>query len=106
MNKIIIFKINVTFAFNLLFIGAYNYGYEVGPNGQFHHETRGPDGVTYGCYGHIDSNALIRVTHYVADSQGYRTVEAQKPVLVFPYETYEEKYTHLFFFFLIKSSCP
>lgn len=66
------------------FIGAYNYGYAVEPNGQFHHETRGVDGVTYGCYGYIDSDDLLKVTHYVADSQGYRTLEHEKPVLVYP----------------------
>jgi hypothetical protein len=63
---------------------AYNYGYEVNPNGQFHHETRGADGVTYGCYGYIDTDDLLKVTHYVADSQGYRTLEHEKPVLVYP----------------------
>lgn len=73
--------------FIVLLIGAYNYGYAVGPNGQFHHETRGPDGVTYGCYGFIDPIRLLRVTHYVADGQGYRTVEAQKPVVVYPGES-------------------
>lgn len=28
-------------------IGSYGYGYNVSPDGQFHHETRGPDGVVY-----------------------------------------------------------
>lgn len=63
--------------------GDYNFGYQVGPNGQFHHETRGPDGVTYGCYGYIDPDGKLRVTHYVADSQGYRVVEPKKPVEIF-----------------------
>ncbi|KAL9703132.1 hypothetical protein quinque_006650 [Culex quinquefasciatus] len=62
---------------------AYQFGYEVGPNGQFHHETRGPDGVTYGCYGYIDPNGLLRVTHYVADTHGYRVVEPNHPVEIF-----------------------
>lgn len=70
-------------------LAAYNYGYEVAPDGQFHHETRGPDGVTYGCYGFIDTDGLLRATHYVADSQGYRIVEALKPVLVYPNEMYQ-----------------
>lgn len=31
---------------NALFnIESYGYGYNVSPDGQFHHETRGPDGV-------------------------------------------------------------
>lgn len=70
--------------------GSYNYGYEVNPDGQFHHETRGPDGVTYGCYGYIDQSGILQATHYVADSQGYRTVMALQPVLVYPNERYEK----------------
>lgn len=70
--------------------GSYNYGYEVSPDGQFHHETRGPDGVTYGCYGYIDQSGILRATHYVADSQGYRTVEASKPVLIYPNDLYDK----------------
>ena len=50
--------------------GAYEFGYEVGPDGQFHHETRGPDGVVYGCYGYIDPNGDLRVYHYVSDGWG------------------------------------
>lgn len=66
-----------------LISGAYQFGYEVGPNGQFHHETRGPDGVTYGCYGYIDPNGMLRVTHYVADSHGYRVIEPNHAVEIF-----------------------
>lgn len=62
---------------------AYEFGYEVGPNGQFHHENRGPDGVTYGCYGYIDPLGRLQATHYVADGMGYRTVEPGKPVEIF-----------------------
>lgn len=69
--------------FHPQFPGSYQYGYEVGPNGQFHHETRGPDGVTYGCYGYIDPNGQLRVTHYVADTHGYRVVEPNRPVEIF-----------------------
>lgn len=70
--------------------GTYTYGYKVAPDGQFHHEARGPDGVTYGCYGYIDQSGILRATHYVADSQGYRTVEALKPVLIYPNELYDK----------------
>lgn len=63
---------------------AYRYGYDIGKTGNFHHETRGPDGVTYGCYGHIDPYNLLRATHYVADAHGYRTVKPENPVEVFP----------------------
>lgn len=52
--------------------------------GHFHHETRGPDGVTYGCYGWIGPDDLLRVVHYVADAYGYRTVEPEKDVEVYP----------------------
>ncbi|XP_063708781.1 cuticle protein 16.8-like [Culicoides brevitarsis] len=62
---------------------AYQYGYDIGPNGQFHHETKGPDGVTYGCYGYIDPDGKLQVTHYVADSNGYRVVEPNQPTTVF-----------------------
>lgn len=80
----------MTLGNNILDTGSYNYGYDVSPDGQFHHETRGPDGVTYGCYGYIDQNGFLRATHYVADSQGYRTVEASKPVLIYPNELYDK----------------
>lgn len=53
---------------------AYVFGYELGPDGQFHHENRGPDGVTYGCYGNIENDVSVRVTHYIADASGYRTI--------------------------------
>ncbi|EDS37043.1 conserved hypothetical protein [Culex quinquefasciatus] len=62
---------------------SYYYGYEVGPDGHFHHERRGQDGVTYGCYGHVDPNGKLHVTHYVADSRGYRVVEPNKQVLIY-----------------------
>ncbi|EDS37041.1 conserved hypothetical protein [Culex quinquefasciatus] len=64
-------------------INSYHYGYEVGPDGHFHHERRGQDGVTYGCYGHVDPNGKLHVTHYVADSRGYRVVEPNKPVQIY-----------------------
>jgi collagen type V/XI/XXIV/XXVII, alpha len=56
------------------------YGYEVNENGQFHHEVRAPDGVTYGCYGYLDPDGKPRATHYVADAWGYRVVIPGKPV--------------------------
>lgn len=62
---------------------AYEFGYEVGPHGQFHHENRGPDGVTYGCYGYIDPYSKLQATHYVADAAGYRTVEPGREVELF-----------------------
>lgn len=64
-------------------LGAYRYGYDIGTTGNFHHELRGPDGVTYGCFGYIDPNHILRVTHYVADSHGFRHVTPERPVEVF-----------------------
>lgn len=64
--------------------GSYNYGYEVGPNQQFHHEIRGSDGVTYGCFGYEDPDRKLQITHYVADAHGYRLLQATKPVKIFP----------------------
>lgn len=80
---------------------SYTYGYKVSQDGQFHHESRGPDGVTYGCYGYIDQSGILRATHYVADSQGYRTVEALKPVLIYPNEVYDKCVSKIELVFLI-----
>nr|CAD7198152.1 unnamed protein product [Timema douglasi] len=62
---------------------AYDFGYEVGPNGQFHHENKGPDGVVYGCYGYVDPDGKLRATHYVSDGWGYRVVKPGQPVELF-----------------------
>lgn len=83
-------NILVVMCYNFIFLlDAYGFGYDVGPSGQFHHENRGPDGVTYGCYGYVDTENYLRATHYVADSHGYRVVEPEKPVEVFPDDKYE-----------------
>jgi integrin beta 8 len=63
--------------------GTYEFGYEVGPDGQFHHENRGPDGVVYGCYGYVDPNGKPRVTFYVSDGWGYRVVKRGEAVELF-----------------------
>lgn len=65
-------------------LGSYNYGYEVGPNRQFHHEIRGGDGVTYGCFGYVNPAERLLVTHYVADAHGYRPIQSNKPVKIYP----------------------
>lgn len=62
---------------------AYIFGYEVGPNGQFHHENKGPDGFTYGCYGYVDPDGKLQATHYISDGWGYRVVTPGEPVEVF-----------------------
>jgi hypothetical protein len=65
-------------------LGSYNFGYEVGTNRQFHHEVRGSDGVTYGCFGYFDQDDKLLMTHYVADAHGYRLIESNKPVKIYP----------------------
>lgn len=67
----------------IFILDAYQFGYDIGPNGQFHHQQQGPDGVTYGCFGYVDPDGVLRVTHYIADSNGYRVVEENKPTAVF-----------------------
>lgn len=62
---------------------AYIFGYEVGPNGQFHHENKGPDGFTYGCYGYVDPDGKLQATHYISDGWGYRVVTPGESVEIF-----------------------
>nr|AWK28330.1 cuticular protein [Nilaparvata lugens] len=71
---------------------SYNFGYELGPDGQFHHENRGPDGVVYGCYGYIDPDGNLRVTHYLSDGWGYRVVKPGEDIELFlhPHEHHQE----------------
>jgi hypothetical protein len=68
-------------------LGSYNFGYEVGENRQFHHEIRGSDGVTYGCFGYYDTDDKLLITYYVADAHGYRLIEAKKSAKIFPVVT-------------------
>ncbi|CRK93640.1 CLUMA_CG007169, isoform B [Clunio marinus] len=63
--------------------GSYNYGYELGPNRQFHHEISS-DGVTVGCFGYVNTEEKLLVTHYVADDHGYRVVQSNKPTRIYP----------------------
>ncbi|XP_043678743.1 mucin-12-like [Vespula pensylvanica] len=65
---------------------AYNYGYEVNPNGQFHHEVHGPDDITYGCYGYVDPFGKLKTTFYVSDGWGYRVVQPGQNVELFFHE--------------------
>lgn len=82
------FSTKTLFVFNAMsLVGAYNYGYEVGPNRQFHHEVRGADGVTYGCFGYVNKEDKLLVTHYVADGHGYRLIQSNKPVKIYPTKT-------------------
>ncbi|KAL2741021.1 mucin-5AC-like isoform X1 [Vespula squamosa] len=65
---------------------AYNYGYEVSPNGQFHHEVHGPDDITYGCYGYVDPFGKLKTTFYISDGWGYRVVQPGQNVELFFHE--------------------
>lgn len=65
---------------------AYNYGYEISPSGQFHHEVRGPDDITYGCYGYIDPYGKLKTTFYISDGWGYRVVQPGNAVELFLHE--------------------
>ncbi|ODM98219.1 hypothetical protein Ocin01_08461, partial [Orchesella cincta] len=52
-------------------LGSYNYGYDIkpsGPVGQFHHETKGPDEVVYGCYGYEAPDSPSQMTFYISDA--------------------------------------
>lgn len=66
---------------------AYNYGVEIDKNAQFNHQTRGPDGVTYGCYGYLDENNHLQSKHYIADARGFRLLTTTDAVEVFPIAT-------------------
>lgn len=91
MNKILTpvsicttFIENVKFKIIIYFFTvAYIFGYEVGPNGQFHHENKGPDGFTYGCYGYVDPEGKLQATHYISDGWGYRVVTPGESVEIF-----------------------
>ncbi|TGZ37777.1 Collagen alpha-2(IV) chain, partial [Temnothorax longispinosus] len=66
-----------------LYLDAYKYGYDVNPHGQFHHETRGPHGITYGCYGYVDPFGKLKATFYISDGWGYRVVQPGRDVELF-----------------------
>ena len=67
--------------------GAYNYGAEIVKNAQFNHQTRGPDGVTYGCFGYLDNDEKPRSEHYIADARGFRLLTSTELIEVFPVAT-------------------
>ena len=64
--------------------GAYNYGAEIDKSNQFSHQTRGPDGVTYGCFGYVDKEGKQQKELYIADARGFRVITSDEPVEVFP----------------------
>ncbi|KFB40852.1 AGAP011505-PA-like protein [Anopheles sinensis] len=69
---------------------AFKYGYQVvNINNQFQHKQKGPDDVTYGCYGHIDPEGRKQLTFFVADRLGYRVVLTGQPTTVYPLTSVE-----------------
>lgn len=76
----------------MYYIDAYKYGYNISPHGQFHHELRGPDGITYGCYGYIDPFNRPKTTFYLSDGWGYRLVQPGKDVELFLHKHEHHEY--------------
>uniref|UniRef100_A0A182PUM7 Structural constituent of cuticle n=1 Tax=Anopheles epiroticus TaxID=199890 RepID=A0A182PUM7_9DIPT len=64
--------------------GEFDYGYHVQTvNNQFQHKVKGPDDVTYGCYGYVDPSSRKHLVYYVADRMGYRIIFPNRPTKIF-----------------------
>ncbi|XP_058061947.1 uncharacterized protein LOC131212191 [Anopheles bellator] len=64
--------------------GEFDYGYHVqSVNNQFQHKVKGPDDVTYGCYGYVDPSHRKHLVYYVADRMGYRIIFPNRPTKIF-----------------------
>uniref|UniRef100_A0AAG5DKU7 Structural constituent of cuticle n=1 Tax=Anopheles atroparvus TaxID=41427 RepID=A0AAG5DKU7_ANOAO len=64
--------------------GEFDYGYHVQTvSNQFQHKVKGPDDVTYGCYGYIDPSNRKHLVYYVADRMGYRIIFPNRPTKIF-----------------------
>lgn len=64
--------------------GEFNYGYHVNTvSNQFQHKVKGPDDVTYGCYGYVDPSNKKHLVYYVADRRGYRIIFPNRPTKIF-----------------------
>ncbi|XP_035789965.1 uncharacterized protein LOC118465658 [Anopheles albimanus] len=62
----------------------FSYGYQVEKaNSQFQHKVKGPDDVTYGCYGWLDPLGEKHLVYYIADRLGYRLLAPDQPTKVF-----------------------
>lgn len=61
----------------------HKFGYELGENRHFHHTTTDEDGVRLGCYGHVLEGKKYS-TQYVADDRGYRIVNTDSLITVYP----------------------
>ncbi|ETN61188.1 hypothetical protein AND_007163 [Anopheles darlingi] len=64
--------------------GEFDYGYHVNTvSNQFQHKVKGPDDVTYGCYGYVDPSNRKHLVYYVADRMGYRIIFPNRPTKIF-----------------------
>ncbi|XP_052890241.1 fibronectin-binding protein A-like [Anopheles moucheti] len=56
--------------------GSFEYGLNVDKkkDNHFQHKVKGPDDVTYGCYGFVDPDGKPHLVHYVSDLKGYRVI--------------------------------
>ncbi|XP_055538577.1 uncharacterized protein LOC129726042 [Wyeomyia smithii] len=64
--------------------GQFEYGYHVNTeSNQFQHKAKGPDGVTYGCYGYVDPTNKKQSVYYVADQRGYRIIIPNQTTKIF-----------------------
>uniref|UniRef100_A0A182LXI2 Structural constituent of cuticle n=1 Tax=Anopheles culicifacies TaxID=139723 RepID=A0A182LXI2_9DIPT len=64
--------------------GEFDYGYHVQTvSNQFQHKVKGPDDVTYGCYGYVDPSNRKHLVYYVADRMGYRVIFPNRATKIF-----------------------
>lgn len=65
--------------------GLFEYGLDVDKSQDHHfqHKVKGPDDVTYGCYGFVDPDGKPHLTHYVSDLKGYRVVPPEHATKIY-----------------------
>ncbi|EAT36926.1 AAEL011032-PA [Aedes aegypti] len=65
--------------------GSFQYGLDVEKpvDHHFQHKVKGPDGVTYGCYGFVDPDGKPHLTHYVSDVKGYRVLAPESATKIY-----------------------
>ncbi|XP_053668006.1 ras-associated and pleckstrin homology domains-containing protein 1-like [Anopheles marshallii] len=65
--------------------GSFVYGLNVDKqkDNHFQHKVKGPDDVTYGCYGFVDPDGKPHLVHYVSDLKGYRVVQPDSATKIY-----------------------
>ncbi|XP_050095747.1 uncharacterized protein LOC126577830 [Anopheles aquasalis] len=65
--------------------GSFEYGLDVvkQKDNHFQHKVKGPDDVTYGCYGFVDPDGKPHLVHYVSDLKGYRIVPPESATKIY-----------------------